>query len=128
MVLLAYERDLTHRQLKAWSQNLGHESVLTSLGSYAMRGWRRGNVFPDFVFASLREGFDQRIVAVESKGDQLAGNLDTEYKRSLLDTLTAGYDWSKPGDLLGRTNVDFEAAVVLFSEIRARLPGLIRGT
>jgi integrase len=34
LLRLSYELNLTHRQLKAWSQNLGHESVLTSLGSY----------------------------------------------------------------------------------------------
>jgi hypothetical protein len=31
---LAYELNLPPRQLKAWSQNMGHESVLTTLGSY----------------------------------------------------------------------------------------------
>ncbi len=34
LMRLAYDLNLTPRQLKAWSQNLGHESVLTSLGSY----------------------------------------------------------------------------------------------
>ncbi|MBS0411432.1 MAG: tyrosine-type recombinase/integrase [Proteobacteria bacterium] len=34
LMRLAYDLDLSPRQLKAWSQNLGHESVLTSLGSY----------------------------------------------------------------------------------------------
>jgi hypothetical protein len=33
-VALAYELDLGPCDLKAWSQNLGHESVLTTLGSY----------------------------------------------------------------------------------------------
>jgi hypothetical protein len=31
---LAYDLNLPPRQLKAWSQNMGHESVLTTLGSY----------------------------------------------------------------------------------------------
>jgi integrase len=31
---LAYKLQLTPEQLKAWSQNMGHESVLTTLGSY----------------------------------------------------------------------------------------------
>ncbi len=31
---LAYELKLSPRELKAWSQNLGHDSVLTTLGSY----------------------------------------------------------------------------------------------
>ncbi|MGE5539626.1 MAG: tyrosine-type recombinase/integrase [Gemmatimonas sp.] len=31
---LAYQRKLSPEQLKAWSENMGHESVLTTLGSY----------------------------------------------------------------------------------------------
>ncbi|MFD0985508.1 tyrosine-type recombinase/integrase [Methyloligella solikamskensis] len=34
LVSEAYRRKLTPAQLKAWSQNLGHESLLTTLGSY----------------------------------------------------------------------------------------------
>lgn len=34
LVRIAYQRKLTPAQLKAWSQNLGHESLLTSLTSY----------------------------------------------------------------------------------------------
>jgi type III restriction enzyme len=96
--------------------------------SYSLRGWRRGNVYPDFVFAALNDGAGERIVALESKGDQLAGNLDTSYKRELLNVLTAAYP-AGGGDapVLGRGAVDFEAALVLFSDMKARLPGLIRG-
>lgn len=98
-------------------------------GSYALRGWRRGNVYPDFVFAALRDGSGEKIVALESKGDQLAGNLDTEYKRELLETLSKAFGQSaaaSPDELaLPRSSVEFEAAVVLFSEWRAKLPVLI---
>jgi integrase/recombinase XerD len=34
LVSLAYDLKLGARELKAWSQNLGHESMLTTLGSY----------------------------------------------------------------------------------------------
>lgn len=34
LMRLAYDLNLTPRELKAWSQNLGHESMLTSLVSY----------------------------------------------------------------------------------------------
>lgn len=34
LMRLAYDLDLTPRQMKAWSQNLGHDGVLTSLVSY----------------------------------------------------------------------------------------------
>jgi type III restriction enzyme len=99
----------------------------TSRNSYALRGWRRGNVYPDFMFSALRDGAGERIVALESKGDQLAGNLDTEYKRTLLETLSVAYGRREKGEPLGRREIDFDAAVVLFSDMKSRLPVLIRG-
>jgi type III restriction enzyme len=45
-------------------------------------------VYPDFIFAHQKAGKKQRIVVWETKGDQLEGNLDSEYKRKLLDTMT----------------------------------------
>jgi type III restriction enzyme len=104
----------------------------TDRGSYALRGWRRGNVYPDFIFASLCDDAGERLVAMESKGDQLAGNLDTEYKRELLDMLTRAYGQSwgiKSGELpMPSKTIDFEAAVVLFSEVDVRMPVLIGGS
>ena len=71
-----------------------------------------------------------RIVVVETKGEQLEGNRDTEYKRALLETLSGAFGSAKSGagELgLEREAFDFRAAVVLFDEIDARLPALIRG-
>lgn len=98
--------------------------------SYAVRGWRRGNVFPDFVFAALNGGDGERVVAIETKGDQLAANLDTEYKRQLLATLSDAFEagTSAPGTLpLAQKVGDFDAAVVLFSEWKTKLPAMIHG-
>lgn len=111
--------------IKWWHRNA------TDRGSYALRGWRRGNVYPDFIFAALRDESGERIVAVESKGDQLAGNLDTEYKRELLETLSKAFGKaaaSKAGELpMPSKSVDYDAAVVLFSDWRTKLPVLISG-
>ena len=100
----------------------------TERGSYALRGWRRGNVYPDFVFASLRDDNGERIVALESKGDHL-DNLDTAYKRQLLDQLTKAYGKkaaTKSGELgLEGKAVDYQAAVVLFKDMDRDLPRLI---
>lgn len=98
--------------------------------SYALRGWRRGNVYPDFLFAALREGERERIVVIETKGEQLAGNPDTEYKRALLELLSEKFDPTPPqtGALgMAEEAFDFSAAVVLFGELDAQLPALIRG-
>lgn len=35
LMQLAFDRKLSHEELKAWSQNLGHEQLMTSLASYA---------------------------------------------------------------------------------------------
>ena len=98
--------------------------------NYALRGWRRGNVYPDFLFAALQDGTRDRVVVIETKGEQLAGNPDTEYKRALLSLLSDKFV-SKPlqtGDLgLEEQSFDFSAAVVLFGELDAKLPAVIRG-
>ncbi len=106
----------------------------TTPGSYGLRGWRRGTVYPDFLFAALRQGQGgpgrDRIVVIETKGEQLAGNPDTDYKRALLALLSDRFDPTPPqSGALGMPDeaVDFSAAVALFAELDATLPGLIRG-
>lgn len=102
----------------------------TTPKSYALRGWRRGNVYPDFLFAALREDESERIVVIETKGEQLAGNPDTEYKRELLALLSEKFDRT-PGRKetleLEDEAFDFGAAVILFGELDAKLPAIIRG-
>ncbi len=102
----------------------------TERGSYALRGWRKGNVYPDFVFAALRDDSGERIVALESKGDHL-DNLDTAYKRKLLDKLTDAYGQKaagKAGELgLGGKDIHYKAAVVLFDDMDRDLPKIVDG-
>ena len=100
----------------------------TTPKNYALRGWRRGNVYPDFLLAALQEGERDRIVVIETKGEQLAGNPDTEYKRALLAMLSDKFDPMPPqtGGLEDES-FDFSAAVVLFGELDAKLPAVIGG-
>lgn len=51
---------------------------------YALQGWQRNKVYPDFI-ACLG---DKRMLVLETKGLQLKGNEDTEYKRRLMDLLS----------------------------------------
>jgi type III restriction enzyme len=78
-----------------------HRNVAKS-GNYHLQGWKKNRVYPDFIFAHQKAGKKQRIVVWETKGDQLEGNLDSEYKRKLLDTMTQCFkaeDVVKAGEL-----------------------------
>ena len=59
---------------------------------YFLQGWRRERVYPDFVACVQRhKNGTQRIHVLETKGLQLKGNPDTEYKQELLKTLETAY-------------------------------------
>ncbi len=57
---------------------------------YAIQGWKKNKIRPDFIVAKKKESDDLEIVYIlESKGEQLTGNPDTLYKKDLLDLMTA---------------------------------------
>lgn len=57
-------------------------------GWYAVQGWQRNRVHPDFIIARKNNKNDLEFVYVaESKGDQLAGNEDTQYKNDLFNLM-----------------------------------------
>ena len=58
-------------------------------GWYAIQGWKRHKIRPDFIVAKKKDSDALEIVYIlESKGEQLLGNKDTEYKKSVLDLMT----------------------------------------
>lgn len=59
-------------------------------GWYAVQGWQKGKVRPDFIIARKnKENELEFVYVVESKGEQLVGNADTEYKDALFKRLNA---------------------------------------
>lgn len=56
---------------------------------YHLQGWRRQNVYPDFVACGKGDG---KLLILETKGVHLKGNEDTDYKKKLLETLEAAYN------------------------------------
>ena len=56
---------------------------------YAIQGWKEHKIRPDFVAAKKRgkDGFEILYI-IESKGEHLSGNPDTQYKKSVLDLMT----------------------------------------
>lgn len=65
---------------------------------YSLQGWQRNKVYPDFI-ACVNDG---RILVLETKGLQLKGNDDTEYKQKLLSLLT-GYHHALPAGEIALT-------------------------
>ncbi|HIJ94422.1 MAG TPA: DEAD/DEAH box helicase family protein [Desulfuromonadales bacterium] len=60
---------------------------------YGVQGWRKPKIYPDFIFALSAEGGVERVMIVETKGDHLAGNNDTEYKKKLLEICSGSFSW-----------------------------------
>ena len=106
--------------LKWWHRN--------AVGSYGLQGWRRGRVYPDFLFAVKRAGEEGEVVALETKGDHLQ-NEDTDYKSALLQALTDGFAWDDAtpvGQLeLTNTGETVRCELILMKDIKAELPSLL---
>jgi hypothetical protein len=57
-------------------------------GWYAVQGWQRNKIRPDFVVARKNNKDELEFVyVVESKGEQLVGNADTEYKSKVFERM-----------------------------------------
>lgn len=105
-----------------WYKNLVRGSA------YGLQGWRRNRIYPDFIIAQEANGEVERWLVIETKGDQLAGNLDTDYKRELLEQLSRTY--ANPGSKVGQLElferkVKYECALVADSEWEHRLRDLV---
>ncbi len=98
---------------------------------YGLQGWKRGRIYPDFIFAVEGEGKTRRIVALETKGDHLQ-NPDTDYKKDVLAYLSKHFDWQQAveaGQLeLQNTGEKVECALILMQDIQTQLPRLIAPT
>lgn len=56
---------------------------------YAIQGWRENKIRPDFVVAKKKENDELEIVyLIESKGEHLLGNNDTNYKNEVFKKMT----------------------------------------
>ncbi len=101
----------------------------TPRSDYAIQGWKRHKIYPDFIFtASQTEGksFDKVFVA-EVKGTHLKGSADTTYKRSVFDVcnkLAKEINWEEFGKRLENLHVLYE--VVDEEEWENKLNSLIQ--
>ena len=70
------------RALQWW-----HRVAARQRGEYYLQGWKRGRIYPDFVAMTNEVAGVTRVLIFDTKGEHLAGNLDTEYKQKVLETL-----------------------------------------
>lgn len=84
----------SQERLLWWYRNL-------TKADYRLQGWRPNRIYPDFLAAEQSETDKtdfSKIYVLESKGEHLQGNEDTNYKRSLLDLcneLAVETQWNK---------------------------------
>jgi type III restriction enzyme len=68
---------------------------------------------------------------LETKGDQLAGNLDTSYKEAVLSVLSGNFDWNQTArvgemQLVKEDGLTVHCSLVLMSDIPTQLPPLLQ--
>jgi type III restriction enzyme len=76
--------------------------IAVGRASYGLQGWQRHKVYPDLLACIHQtESGKFRFTVLETKGEHLKGNDDTDYKRTLFDLLTlhSGGDTRFVGEL-----------------------------
>jgi len=99
---------------------------------YAVQGWRRERIYPDFIFAVLPGAYDagKRIVVLEMKGEHLKGNADTEYKQAVLRLMSEAFEIDQTQrvgelELVNPDGTKVQCDLVLMTEWTTRLPKLL---
>lgn len=98
---------------------------------YGIQGWKRGRIYPDFIFAVRADVAAGRIVVLETKGDHLDNPEDTKYKREVLSFLSSSFAWDDctPAgelELVVNDGVSVRCALILMSEWKTKLPDFLR--
>ena len=69
-----------------------HRVAARQRGEYYLQGWKRGRIYPDFVAMANEIGGVTHVLIFDTKGEHLEGNLDTAYKRKVLETLEGAFN------------------------------------
>ena len=129
-----YESEFNHAEREV-AVYLDGEEALTwwhrnvARVQYGIQGWKKGKIYPDFIFAARTDGTGSRITILETKGDQL-DNLDTAYKREVLSFLSSSFAWDDctPAgelELITSGGETVQCALILMSEWKTKLPRIL---
>ena len=97
---------------------------------YAIQGWRKHKIYPDFIFtATASEGKDdyEQVYVVETKGLHLMGSADTGYKRkmfSICNREAKSRSWAELGPAMKDRLLRFE--VLAEDEWQAKLNEMLQ--
>ncbi|MCY4163696.1 MAG: DEAD/DEAH box helicase family protein [bacterium] len=101
-----------HQAIEWW-----HRVAARQSHDYYLRGWQNDRIWPDFVASSTPDGSTARLVIVDTKGEHLAGNADTDYKQRVFaaleehfnstDAIDCGEVKLGPGGKRGRFRIVF---------------------
>jgi type III restriction enzyme len=74
---------------------------------YSIQGWHESKIRPDFIVARKKDDDKVELVYIlEAKGEHLANNPDTQYKKKVLDKMT---EMKKAGKMKSyQTEIHFE--------------------
>jgi len=104
-----------------WHRNVARQQ-------YGIQGWLKNKMYPDFIFAIQQEGTVCSVRVLETKGDHL-DNLDTDYKRCVLEVLSEHFSFESVTEvgecLIQDDGLDIQARLILFGDIAADLPNWI---
>lgn len=92
-----------------------HRVAVNQSSGYFLKGWRPGRVIPDFVALARAEKGPSgksgtRLLLLETKGKQLKGNDDTQYKQALFEILQQKLNGHAIGKGVSSLNSDGEPA------------------
>ena len=90
------------------------------------QGRRKNIIYPDFIFSIAPNGKTLKLVTLETKGDYLAGNDDTTYKKAVMDLLTNNFKWDDARSIgqmeLENGGTQVFCDLILVGEWRKKLP------
>jgi type III restriction enzyme len=105
--------------------------IAVNQSSYGLQGWQKNRVYPDFL-ACIHgvENGKFRFSVLETKGEHLKGNEDTEYKQKFFDFLTAHASTAiRAGELrLGVESEEMNFTMLLEDSWREKLGNAVLGS
>ena len=111
--------------LKWWHRNVAR-------AHYGLQGWKKGKIYPDFIFSLNKQSQIERLMVLETKGDHL-DNPDTEYKREVLRSLSKAFRWDEQVpvgelELVQNNGETVHAKLILMDAWKTELPNWIRNS